>query len=186
MVYSEKVTFTMTSGALASYVFSGNGLYDPNITGTGHQPYGYDLYNVLYRRYVVHSSNIKATFMLTPGVEQVCMCCLETRPYTPVGNEPTFIGACVERPRAVSGVCTELIPVTLRTGGNTTDMTGVPESQQRSNPDVYSYSSTVPTTQWYHVLFAEAQPAGANLSVTALVTIEYDATFFDRIQQGTS
>ena len=48
--------FNLDVGAVgipASYVFSANGLYDPNITGIGHQPRGFDQLMALYDHYVV-------------------------------------------------------------------------------------------------------------------------------------
>lgn len=41
------------AGIPNTYVFSCNGLYDPNITGIGHQPRGFDQMMTLYDHYVV-------------------------------------------------------------------------------------------------------------------------------------
>lgn len=40
-------------GALGTYTFRANSLYDPNFTGTGHQPLGFDQWAGFYRHYVV-------------------------------------------------------------------------------------------------------------------------------------
>ena len=40
-------------GSLASKVFTCNGLYDPDVSGTGHQPRGFDQMMALYDHYVV-------------------------------------------------------------------------------------------------------------------------------------
>jgi len=60
--YQEQVYVTSTSGAVGSYVFSANGLFDPNITGTGHQPAGFDQMMVSYEHYTVVRSRIMVTF----------------------------------------------------------------------------------------------------------------------------
>ena len=39
-------------------VFSGNGLYDPDVSGVGHQPLGFDQWMTLYNRYRVYASRI--------------------------------------------------------------------------------------------------------------------------------
>lgn len=47
--------FQVASGAVAagSYVFSMNGLFDPDITGTGGQPMGFDQMMIFYEHYTV-------------------------------------------------------------------------------------------------------------------------------------
>jgi len=49
---------TGTSGALGNYYFSANGIYDPNVTGTGHQPMGFDQVMLFYEQYTVVASKI--------------------------------------------------------------------------------------------------------------------------------
>ena len=51
--YSEYNQITIGAGGYASYVFSANGMYDPNITSTGHQPYYFDTMSALYNHYCV-------------------------------------------------------------------------------------------------------------------------------------
>lgn len=51
--YQETITLTSTSGALASYLFRLNSLYDPNYTSTGHQPMYFDQFMALYNHYTV-------------------------------------------------------------------------------------------------------------------------------------
>lgn len=50
MKYSEQFTTDSTTGA---YRFNLNSIYDPNQSGTGHQPYGFDTLATLYNRYRV-------------------------------------------------------------------------------------------------------------------------------------
>lgn len=51
--YAEAVT--LSTAGLNVYKWNLNSLYDPNRTGTGHQPYGYDQIGLLYNRYRVIS-----------------------------------------------------------------------------------------------------------------------------------
>ncbi len=56
------------AGAPAVYFFSANGMYDPDITGTGHQPLGFDQWlPVFYNHYMVYRSQIKVTFFSQNG-----------------------------------------------------------------------------------------------------------------------
>jgi len=59
--YAEQVTVTATTGLFTTYQFSCNGMYDPNSSGTGHQPYYFDQLSALYDHYHVIGSKIKVT-----------------------------------------------------------------------------------------------------------------------------
>lgn len=54
--YCETVAITTTSGVNDYYVWAGNDLFDPNITGGGSQPFGYDQWTAVYNRYRVYGS----------------------------------------------------------------------------------------------------------------------------------
>lgn len=59
--YSEVVT---TAGVNAQYAMNLNSLFDPNRTGSGHQPYGYDVLALLYNRYRVISCGYRLQLAL--------------------------------------------------------------------------------------------------------------------------
>lgn len=54
MRYSEKVTFS--AGSSNAYSFSGNSVFDPNVSGIGGQPLSLDQWNGFYLNYRVRSS----------------------------------------------------------------------------------------------------------------------------------
>lgn len=61
--YAETIALNPgIGGALGVYVYTTNGLYDPNTTGIGHQPTGFDQLMALYNEYVVIGSTIKVSF----------------------------------------------------------------------------------------------------------------------------
>lgn len=64
MLYTSHVAITLASTVAAPgvYVFSANGMYDPDITGTGHQPRGFDQLMLFYDHYVVTGAKIKVRF----------------------------------------------------------------------------------------------------------------------------
>jgi len=64
LVYSQAITLTAGSVGLfgTEQVFRLNSLYDPDFTGTGHQPYGFDQLLALYNYYKVSAVDIKLTF----------------------------------------------------------------------------------------------------------------------------
>lgn len=68
--YEDSVVLDVPPSTNATFaVFSANGLYDPYITGTGHQPIGFDqLMGVMYDHGVVIKCYIEATFHNTDNV----------------------------------------------------------------------------------------------------------------------
>jgi hypothetical protein len=65
MRYNEFVSVTSTTGSVGKYLFRMNSCFDPNFTGTGHQPLYYDTYNAIYDHYAVVSSRIIVKIMNT-------------------------------------------------------------------------------------------------------------------------
>lgn len=55
---------TGATGNVTYLVFSANGMYDPDIIGTGHQPMGFDQMMSLYNHYTVVRSSITFTFVI--------------------------------------------------------------------------------------------------------------------------
>ena len=58
-------TFTLTPSAaniVSQRVFSANGMYDPDVTGVGHQPRGFDQIMSLYSHYTVTKCEMRCMF----------------------------------------------------------------------------------------------------------------------------
>lgn len=53
--YTERVLLGSTTGLLASYQYRLNSAFDPNFTGAGHQPSGFDQWASFYNHYAVES-----------------------------------------------------------------------------------------------------------------------------------
>lgn len=57
--YAQNVTLTIpAAGTTISQVFRCNGMYDPDFTGTGHQPFYFDQYMAIYDHFNVMRSTI--------------------------------------------------------------------------------------------------------------------------------
>jgi len=59
--YCDTIQQTSTTGSVWGYVFAANGIYDPDISSTGHQPMYRDNFAALYDQYVVLGSKITVT-----------------------------------------------------------------------------------------------------------------------------
>lgn len=69
---SGHVGLTATNGVVASYVFRLNDCYDPDVTGTGHQPLGFDQMMEFYNHFCVIRSRAIARFSTSSGTQGVC------------------------------------------------------------------------------------------------------------------
>lgn len=63
LTYTQVFTLISSTGGVfgSQQVFALNSLYDPDITGGGHQPYGYDSMSTLYERYKVNGVLVDIT-----------------------------------------------------------------------------------------------------------------------------
>ena len=69
--YHDELILTQAGSGLATgFLFSANGMTDPNITGTGHKPRGFDQLMTMYDHYVIIGSKCVAKF-LAVGVDDV-------------------------------------------------------------------------------------------------------------------
>lgn len=61
--YVENVGVTSTTGSVAAYKWRANGMFDPNFTGTGHQPMYFDVCATVYNHFTVIKSYAKFSFV---------------------------------------------------------------------------------------------------------------------------
>lgn len=61
--YHDQISINPGAGGTpAWHIFSANGMYDPDNSGGGHQPYGFDQYMAQYEHYTVLASKAVITF----------------------------------------------------------------------------------------------------------------------------
>lgn len=164
------ITLTSTTGGYVSYVVSCNGMFDPNITGTGKQPSYFDTMSSIYNHYNVISS--KVTFRGVADASQV----LEAAAYIEDGASPvsTFTNL-LEQPSCTKSQFimgfTNVGKFSL--GWNAKKAFG-PDAD--SNTQLQGSSSANPTEQQYYVIGINGVAlTTANLRWT--VDVEYTAVW---------
>jgi len=66
LIYCEKdISINPAAGLPAVYLFRMSDLFDPNLTGVGHQPARFDQYMSMYEQFVVYAAAIKVSFQNT-------------------------------------------------------------------------------------------------------------------------
>lgn len=63
MRYVQEITIDPGIASIAAHYFRANSLFDPDFTGTGHQPLNFDQLIAGYQHYTVHGSKLTATVM---------------------------------------------------------------------------------------------------------------------------
>lgn len=87
--YFENVQLLSTSGIPATYQFAANDMYDPNFTGTGHQPMNYDQLCLLYNHWHVIGSKITIKFIPYDNAQPAAqVSCYQNDDNTPLSTDP--------------------------------------------------------------------------------------------------
>lgn len=81
--YSTNIALASTAGAVSSYVFAVNGLFDPDITGTGHQPMGFDEMMIYFNHYVVTHCRLTAVAKCV-STSKMTVCLRQDASSTPI------------------------------------------------------------------------------------------------------
>ena len=183
LVYEDLITLTPGT-PLASYVFRGNSLYDPDYTGTGHQPRYYDQLTPIYGRYKVLASECFIE-MINGGASSGVLFALT--PNTEILTFTTWQLAS-ELPRSK---VSEIIPVAsrypfkLRSKASTTQICGLLPYQVNDEDWSASVGSN-PLQLWYWNINISSIDTTTNLAVSMRVRLVYDAVMYDRLDVGTS
>lgn len=182
MRYSDNVLLTSSSGSVVGNIFRMNSLFDPDFTGTGHQPLYFDQFAASYGRYVVLGS--KATFKFIPISPSPTASPVGPYQVGVVGNNlPTFSSSRAGiaeannsitdlMARSEGGPCVKTIVSTYLPSRDI----GLPNSDDTVGASVTSS----PTSAYY--VYAWCSDLNNTSSVVAVqVTIEYRVKWY---QQG--
>ncbi len=190
--YAEKVT--LGNGAVGTFgtesVWRLNSLYDPNFTGTGHQPYGYDQCAVVYNRYKVHAATVELIF--TNPTDDMFVSAMVNSPNDTVGLTSTLPGQAMERPnvelQTLANAGTRMTRITRRF--NLANVIGC--SQSQFDADIQDYTGLIGANPAKVVFLriAMADPSGVYsenaIGVNVLVRITFHSHMWDRITQAQS
>lgn len=173
--YAETFTLTLTVGAFNSYVFSCNGMYDPNITGTGHQPMYFDQIMQLYNHYHVKASRcwISACLPNDVGVAITQALVVEDNASLATGS----VGAMSEMPGQKGPmVVTDAAQLQLPVKYASWTAKEVFGGNLLANNDLRGNVTTNPAEQAYYI-FGAQDNNGTSVTLVCGVTLEYDCIF---------
>lgn len=171
-VYTDSFQLDPTVLATGVYRFRANCCYDPNQSGVGHQPRGFDQLMALYDHFVVIGSTINVIAHNTDGVNaQILGIALRdatsgpslNNDYLEAGNTST----CVLSPASAGG-CVGQVSMAC----NPNKFLG--RSSPMSDPELKGSASSSPVEQAYFHVFAAPVNAGIDSGiVTCRVTLRF-------------
>lgn len=176
MKYAEDVQLSSTG----LYQFNLNSVFDPNRTGTGHQPYGHDQLSALFNRYRVIACGWRISALSSSVPLQIGAV---------PANDPqvfTMMEQLKEQPRA-KYVCQNF-------GGSTNvlkgkiympSLVGRNKAQYMADDRFQAQVGNSPVEAAVLTCFA-ANPQGAPINATINVILEYTVEWFDQIPLGQS
>jgi len=171
--YVDTIAMTSTVGAQQRYIFSANGMYDPNISSAGHQPYYFDQVGALYNHYCVIKSKIKITCNLANSSQPSAFITLAGNDDTTVTNQ-TFTGQA-EMPETNYGILSNNTSTVVlyqyfdarKTFG------GDPEADS----ELFGSVGGNPAEQWYWIIGVVEQSYSLTTVVNIVADIEYTAVW---------
>jgi len=72
--YCDVLTVNAPAGLAGGASYRANSIFDPDETGTGHQPMGYDTFALIYGVYCVLSSRMRITAVASGNTGALCAC----------------------------------------------------------------------------------------------------------------
>lgn len=172
MPYAYFGNFAITSGITSTAVIRLNSLFDPDQTGVGHQPRGYDQWKLFYLNYVVSRCDYEIVFSVTDKAMQFA-CLSEGNASTGTISVGTPL-ECSELPNSQYGVQAVGGPP-LKFSGSVSipKIMGSRDSERNwlDNPDNWTSTGSNATHGAY--LYIPAQPVDATSTTQAYCSAKF-------------
>lgn len=178
--YDYQKVLTGGVGSVPTHYYSANGLYDPDVTGTGHQPMGWDQMMALYEQATVLRAHIKVTFASAGEHARVG---IYLNPDTTSPGLPRLVENGLMIMDKVTGPSTangQYAYSTLELACDIPKYFGRRRGEILADPQMYNTIASNPTEQVYFAVCAWAGfDAAADVTVAYDVTITFDAVFWE-------
>ena len=177
--YVERVS---NSGlATRDYLYNLNSLFDPNRTGGGHQPKGFDQLAALYTRYRVYRVHYRIHFTSTIGMPAMCV-------VSPTNSASGYSGAddAAEGPFALTAVVNVYQIKTITGTVNLPLLNGKSHVAYASDDTTQALVNASPSEVMVLHVLQESIDATTNLGGYILVELDYETEFSDPVQLAQS
>jgi len=175
--YSTANIITVTSGVLNTHVFSLNGLYDPDVSGTGHQPMGFDQIMPFYEHYHVTKVRAQVIFSMAESDRAGSIGIKITPDTTPPGSHEDFIEEGRNAWDTIAGAASTTNGTKeLKCSVNVPAVNGLSRANFLADTSYQGTIATNPSEQTYLHVGAWSTPL-QGFSVRFDIVIDYEAVF---------
>lgn len=183
IVKMRYVDLVASNGTTMDHLWNLNSTFDPNLTGTGHQPYGRDTLTTLYNRYRVFAVKYKVTY--TTAATQGCYGIISWDNEATTYTNSTLMQ---ENPKSRMMVVTPDKPAVFRGHLSLARIVGQTPAQYKADDRFQALSTTDPAE---NIIFHTGHIGldGTILSSSALfirVQFTYYVEWFDQNKLGQS
>ena len=182
--YAETFTLTTgTAGVIGSVqVMTLNNVYDPNQSGIGHQPYGYDQLTPFYGYFVVHRTRWRLLATTIGGTAEVCL----AYQLYPAVSGVTIAGVTTDAATEKAAVTTMPVGssgvVRARMAEGVSEIhkiLGITKQQYANNLDQYGAAVTAgPTTGAYMEVGVGSYSGSAGETLSVQIVLDFEVEFY--------
>jgi len=170
------ISVSSGAGTAGGYVFSANGLFDPDITGTGHQPMGFDQMMTFFNHYTVTRSRCRIQCASTTAAQPtVALTVSGSSTLLTVPSQIMEVGRVALLWMTGTGVANS--HSVLQASCNLRTFQGLRNTID--DPDMRGDSASNPAEQVYFILYVWNPIDSTTVSVSIQAIIEYDTIFHE-------
>lgn len=178
-----------TAAYAGQHLYSLNSVFDPDITGTGTQPVGFDQWSAFYNRYRVDKVRVEVDYSNLSTISATDVLLIANNDNGSLTGQAAFQSAtCApfasDQLLSIAGSGKDSCRI-VRTF-DVAKVLGVDKVRHRSNPDYSAVTTANPSENAYIHVVAQDVLYNNNITIRFKIKITYLTTFFDRNQLGQS
>ncbi len=190
---SDTDTISLTSSSVSArltgdqYEFRLNSIYDPDLSGTGHQPYMYDQFAALYGRYRVDRVDIEIDVIASPSTSH-CVTALVQGPSGAWSINGRTTASLIENVKCknVYALASAVTPPRLRMTIDLPTYLGIGRAAYEADLSQWSGAIGSNPSRVAVLNLATSVFAGTSETVQCVVTIVYHTKLWDPVVFGQS